>query len=282
MKDIVRNIRNSLRYNRKTNILFITIIHYVGNVFCVAPFYDFKNETIKWPFLMRMYAICHILLYIFGFCNTIMHMNQFVLNGNMLHDILAPGQYIFITSTTISSILMFTLIHPQNYVNLMKTFRRIEGNFVENNLGSYNYLLEFVAGNTIVIIFCIYEYPTWSSFNTPLWFELWDFLLSFSEHIMIYLMYNLALAIKYRYQYLIKIIENLSKCRGPNIQRETDKIIEIYYGLAEIVDTFNKLFQLPFLCYVMVFTLIVFHLINVVFTANKLHAAALSAFEMVS
>lgn len=282
MKHTLLNIGNSVRQDRKINILFIKLLHYVGNVFCVAPFYDFTNEKLKWLSLMRLYAMVHVFLYIFGFYSTIMNMNEFIITGNRLYDLLAPGQYIFITSTTISSILMFTLIHPNEYVKLLQTFKRIELNIVKNSEGNYNCLLEFIAGNAILVTFCIYEYPLWKSFNTPLWFELWDFFLSFTEHMTIYFMYNLALAIKYRYQYLIKIIENLLKCEEQHIHNDTDKILDIYYGLIEIMDLFNKLFQLPFVSYVMVFTLIVLHLINVIFTGHALHAVALSLFEMVS
>lgn len=264
-------------YNRKSNVNFIKPLHYLGNIFGVVPFYDFKRRIRTKRKIGKIYGILLIAVHIYSFYGFIVGM-ELKENGNILFGSIFFALYSFMSLTSIISIFIFSIIHGNTYVKLLNKIEKVDSRIKCNEKSDYC-IFELLIANILIIFISFYDYPNWYSFGLPIWYIVWDFFLGYSFRITIYLMYNFAIGLKYRYEFLNKFIKSLHA--ENSVPEDVYKIVEIYHNLNELVNLFNKLFELPFVMYMPLYTFYVLNTLKTIISNSIVSILSFTAYDLV-
>lgn len=175
--------------------------------------------------------------------------------------------------------ISISIIKPDLFVKFLNGLSKIDA-VTERLAKTDYYILELTIGMGIFLSVSFYEYPIWVSLDLPLWFLLWDFFVSLSYHITIFLMYHFAIFIKYKFVSLNQLIASLYDDKYDKEVNELN-IVDLYRRLQEIVDIFNKIFEMPFICYLLYLILLISNMINTILSGRIFAGISMTLYETV-
>lgn len=277
LRNLIHRVTIS-KYNRKSHTHFIKPLYYLGNITGVTPFYDFRNKKLIFGSYCKLYGIMLIILHLFGGFKYIIDLKAFKLTGNTAYDLIVFVLFIIMLLIVICGISI-SIIKPNLFLTFLSALSKIDavmGPSEETDC----FILELIIGMVIHLSVSIYEYPIWVSLDLPLWFLLWDFIVSLTYHVTILLMYNFAIFVKYKFFYLNQLIHGLYDHEQGNKEIEI-MIVDLYHCLQKIVGIFNNIFELPFICYLLYLILLISNMMNTILSGSVFAGISMTVYEVV-
>nr|CAH7734466.1 unnamed protein product [Callosobruchus chinensis] len=132
----------------------------ISTLFCMAPWFDFKKQELKWPRLNKAYASVYIVLFIsLGISAVVLGRNELRknINYNKIEEILfAVNMAIYIFLVVITT-LRSSIMHADKWQFCLKKWYELDKMMNSKASGDITFFYQFIIGHALFIGFFVYS-----------------------------------------------------------------------------------------------------------------------------
>lgn len=248
------------KYKRNGDIRFLRYL-YLINAFCgFMPFYDFEERRLKSGLFYKIHPIFTVIIRIAFATFLIIELQKMDVYSEMIQRTLFYLENTAILCVSIIPTVQLTIFKRKSLRDLFGNFHKTddvianlkETSAITTDNGFFDsFLIEIVVFQLIfsallIANFCLKP----MNMSTTYTFSIIGAILLIMNQLFLYLMCNIALALRSRFQHLNDMILNLTKCDLTTMTLKSMQVHGFFTTLLETVYMYNDIFGWSILLFV--------------------------------